>query len=285
MPLFQRSTNLIRHRYIAFGADTRIVEENGSISWRYPLNTRDGWVLANGNFLMTVTRQDGWPSGGVQEVTPAGKTVWQHKGTQSEVNTSQRLANGNTLLVEAGPKPRLLEVTPGGKIDVEFSIQAQTGDHHMQSRMSRKLANGNYLVPYLLDKCVREFSADGKVVWEAKTPNWAFTAIRVKNGNTIVSCTYGNVIVEFDKNGKTVWSVSNDDLPGRPFADCCGAQLLPNGNLVSTAYGAKGIAVKLVEINRKKEIVWATSDGLDHGIHHFQILATNGVSLPVDALK
>jgi hypothetical protein len=253
--MFRNTTNKIRHSYLAFGADTRKVEEDGRVSWTHPLNTRDGWALPNGNYLLTITRQNGWPSGGVLEVDPKGnKVVWEHKGTQSEVNTSQRCANGNTLLVEAGANPRLLEVSPSGKVEVEIALKAQTRDHHMQSRMSRKLANGNYLVPYLFDTCVREFAPEGRIVWEAKTPNWAFSALRMKNGHTLVSCTYGNIDVEFDKSGKKVWQVTNDDLAGAPFKDCCGAQLLPNGNIVQTAYGASGIAVKLVEFNKNKEV-------------------------------
>ena len=45
--------------------------------------------------------------------------------------------------------------------------------------MARKLPNGHYLVPQLLDKVVREYTPDGKVVWEAKTPDMPFTAIRL----------------------------------------------------------------------------------------------------------
>ena len=41
-------------------------------------------------------------------------------------------------------------------------LQAQTKDHHLQTRMARKLPNGNYLVPQLLDKVVREYDAEGQ---------------------------------------------------------------------------------------------------------------------------
>ena len=51
-----------------------------------------------------------------------------------------------------------------------MAIQAQTKDHHLQTRMTRKLKNGNYLVPQLLDKMVREYTTKGEIVWEAKTP-------------------------------------------------------------------------------------------------------------------
>jgi hypothetical protein len=40
---------------------------------------------------------------------------------------------------------------------------------HMQTRMARKLPSGNYVVPQLLDKVVREYTPGGKIVWEAKT--------------------------------------------------------------------------------------------------------------------
>src|SRR4029079_6911813 len=135
---------------------------------------------------------------------------------QSEVNTSQALDNGNILLTEAGDKPRLLEVTRDGKIAVEVALQAQTKDHHLQTRMARKLPNGNYLVPQLLDKVVREYTPQGKIVWEVKTPDmpaepWPFTAIRLPDGNTLVTCTHSKMVVEFDKDAKIVWQLSNED--------------------------------------------------------------------------
>ena len=43
---------------------------------------------------------------------------------------------------EAGDKPRILEVDRDGKIIAEVPLKAQTKDHHLQTRMTRKLANG-----------------------------------------------------------------------------------------------------------------------------------------------
>jgi hypothetical protein len=122
-----------------------------------------------------------------------------------------------------------------------------------------------------------------KIVWEFKTPeqprdSWPFTAIRIPNGNTIVNLTHGNSVVEVDKDGQIVWQCSNADLP-EVFKDPCGAQWLPNGNVVITSYAAKGDAIKLFEINREKKIVWSRQDGKPHGIHEFQILDTNGKAL------
>ena len=66
------------------------------------------------------------------------------------------------LLTEAGDKPRILEVDRAGKILAEVPLQAQTRDHHLQTRMTRKLANGHYLVPQLLDRVVREYDPPAK---------------------------------------------------------------------------------------------------------------------------
>jgi hypothetical protein len=132
----------------------------------------------------------------------------------------------------------LLEVDSAGKVVVEVAIQAQTKNDPLQTRMARKLANGNYLVPQLLDRVVRECTREGKIVWEVKTPNMPFTAIRLENGNTLINCTLGHLVIEVDRDGKTVWQVSNDDLPGKPINDACGAQRLPNGNTVITSHHA-----------------------------------------------
>ena len=264
----------ISHSFLVTGGETFIVDGEGKVTWSYPKSTRDGWVLPNGNILLTLSKSN--DGGAVVEVTREGKVVFEFKGTQSEVNTAQALENGNILLTEAGAKPRLLEVTREGKIAVEVPLQAQTKDHHLQTRMARKLANGNYLVPQLLDKVVREYQPDGKIVWEVATPNWPFTAIRLDNGNTLINCTIGNLTIEVDKDGQTVWKVSNDDFPSKPFDDACGGQRLPNGNTVITAYHASSGKTKLFEVTRDKQIVWTYTDQRKAGIHHFQILDTNG---------
>ena len=113
---------------------------DGKTALTYPHNTRDGFVLPGGNLLLAVTKgAPEFPHGGAVELTPSGKTIWQYKGTQDEVNTVERLGEGRYLVAEAGDKPRLLEIDADGKVVVEVPIQAQTHDHHLQTRMSRKL--------------------------------------------------------------------------------------------------------------------------------------------------
>ena len=273
----------IQHSFFVAGPDfTGIVGEDGKPKWDSGrAGARDGWVLPSGNVLIA------W-SDIVREFTPEKEVVFEYKlnAANKEIGTVQRLADGNTLITELGKKPRLLEVGSNGKIVVEVALQPETDNAHMQTRMARKLANGNYLVPHLLAFKVKEYTPDGKVVSEFPTDmealggraakNWPFTAIRFENGNTLVCLTNGNKVVEMDAKGNVIWKVSNADLPGDPIDDACGGQRLANGNTVITAYHAKK-GVKLLEVTPEKEIVW-TFEG-PYRAHHFQILTTNGKAL------
>jgi outer membrane protein assembly factor BamB len=136
-------------------------------------------------------------------------------------------------------------------------------------------------VPQLLDKVVREYAADGKILWEYRTPetpaeSWPFTAIRVPGGNTLINCTHGNMAVEVDRKGRIVWQLTNADLPQPWLKDPCGAQRLANGNTVITSYAAGEQKVKLLEVDRSKKVVWTHEEPRSGGIHEFQILTTNG---------
>ena len=266
----------ITHGLLVTGGQTYIMDGSGEVLWSYPSGSRDGWLLPDGHVLLALNKGKDHPGGAAVEVDRSGKILFAFEGSQSEVNTVQPLEGGRILLTEAGDRPRLLEVDRQGKVAVEVPLQAQTKDHHLQTRMARKLANGNYLVPQLLDKVVREYTPEGKIAWEAKTPDWPFTAIRLDNGNTLVGCTVGNLVVEFDPKGEIVWKVTNDDLPGKPISDACGVQRLPNGNTVIASYRASGDAVKLTEVTPDKTIVWTHRDPKRPGIHHFQILEPDG---------
>src|SRR4051794_22849485 len=79
----------ITHSFLALGAEPRLVSADGKIEWSYPLSTRDGWVLPDGHLLLTVSKGDKYPGGGVVLMSREGKVLFEYKGTQSEVNTSQ----------------------------------------------------------------------------------------------------------------------------------------------------------------------------------------------------
>jgi hypothetical protein len=276
----------LRHSFFVAGPDfTGIIDESGDVAWDAGrASARDGWVLDNGNVLVA------WADR-VQELTRDHQIVFEYRLAEpnKEIGTTQRLANGNTLVTELGIRPRLLEITPQGKIAVDCPLQPETENAHMQTRMARKLDNGNYLVPHLLAFKVKEYTPAGEVVREILTDlpslggraaeNWPFTAISLPNGNVLVNLTHGNKTVEFTPEGDVAWMVSNDDLTERPFDDSCGAQRLPNGNTVVASYHAK-LGAKLTEVTADKVIVW-TYNGPQRA-HHFQILTTNGQ--PIDSM-
>ncbi|WP_166826568.1 beta-propeller domain-containing protein [Thalassoroseus pseudoceratinae] len=288
----------ITHRFLACGKNTYIMEADGQASWTYPASTRDGYVLDDGTIVLTLSRSKKYRGGAVVSISPKGQETLIWKGTQSEVNSAEPTREGHFVITEAGKNPRLLEVNPDGKILVEFPLACQKKNHHMQTRMARKTAEGTYLVPHLLDFAVYHYSSDGEVLDRLDTTvsgdtdhnvhTWPFTAIRHGDGHTLVCCTHGNRVVDFDNQGEIVWTLTNDDLPGDWLQDPCGAQVLPNGHIVITSYAGGRIdpyAPKLFEVTRAKKVVWKYVDGLSTGIHHFQILTTNGEPVPGAALK
>jgi len=272
-----RSEAGVRHSFLVFGARTFLQSEDDETVWEWPENTRDGWMLPNGNLLLVITRVRNQHGGRLVEVTRTGETVFRFDGTQDEINTCQPLPDGRILLTEAGKNPRLLEIDRQGKTQFELPLDCQTENIHLQSRMTRKLASGNYLVPLMGEKEVRELTPDGKIAWRAATRHWPFSALRLPDGNTLVSGTQAHEIFTFDGEGKEVDALSNEDLPGEPLHGLCGAQRLTSGNIVQVSYQVRDEGrAKINEISPDGRIVWSYWDDSPHGAHHVQILTTNG---------
>lgn len=276
----QRSATGIKHSFLLCGPLTGIVDEESRLGWESKGASRDGYVLPDGNILISQNNR-------ARELTREGNEVWTYvlSPENKELGTVVRLENGNTLVVERGVKPQLLEVAPDGTVALRIPLQPETDNAHMQTRMARKLANGNYLVPHLLAFAVKEYGPDGNVVSTIRTdlPElggreakvWPFTAIRLEDGNTLVTLTNGNRVVEFDAAGKVVWKLTNDDVGGR-FADPCGAQRLQNGNTIVCCYGQKDPAKpKLLEVTRAGKVVWEYfhPEAIAHEVH---VLTSNG---------
>lgn len=292
------SDDATTHRFIAFGQKTYIVDGSGQKTWTYPHSTRDGYVLDDGNIVLTLSRSKQHPGGAVIEIDSDGGETMIWKGTQSEVNSAQPTDAGTFVITEAGDQPRLIEVDRTGNVIVEFALVCQRANHHLQTRMARKLADGTYLVPHLLDFAVIHYDTDGNVLSRLDTTvpgdtdrdihSWPFTAIRHGDGHTLVCCTNGNRVVDFDAGGKIVWTLTNDELPGPWLQDPCGGQVLPSGNIVIACYAAgrkDPTTPKLFEITPDKQIVWTYRDGQKVGIHHFQILDTDGNRFVGRAMK
>jgi hypothetical protein len=288
----------ITHSMLITGGKTYVIEDatgsSGKVTWRYPHATREGWALPSGNLLLAVSKCSAFPNGGAVEVTRDQTVVWSYQGTQDEVNSIQKTTDGTYVLTEAGPNPRLLELDANGKSVVEFPLACQKGNAHMQTRMSRKLADGTYLCPHLLDFAVINYDRTGKVLSridttspgdsEHKEHTWPFTAIRLADGNTLVGLTHSNRVAEFGADGKIAWQVTNAEV-GNLMKDACGVQRLPNGNTIINSYAAKPGETRLFEITRDKQVVWQWSSSDNVGVHHAQVFATNGKALEGTALR
>ncbi len=287
------------HSFITFGAQTAIHtftpggNPDGTVTWKYPLGTREGWVLPSGNILLAIgAGQAGYPGGGVVEVTRENKTVWEYKGTQKEVASAQKTPDGTYVLAESGPNPRLLELDAKGTVLANIPLACQKGNAHMQTRMARKAADGTYWVPHLLDFAVKQYNAKGEVISSVDTTaendpqhaqhTWPFTAVVLPNGHLLCGLTHGNRVTEFDAKGQKVWEVTNADVGGI-IKDACAVQRLPNGNTVVTSYAAGAGEVSLWEVTPQKRVVW-TWKGHGH-VHSFQILDTDGKPLPGAPMK
>jgi len=277
----QISETGIKHSFLITGTKTALVDENCEITWEIKEKSRDGSVLPNGNILIAFAKE-------VKEYNQDRKVVFHYKlaPPNGEISTAQRLENGNTLITELGKMPRLLEITPDGKIAVECPLKPETDNTHMQTRMARKLPNGNYLVPHLLAFAIKEYQPDGEVVRTIKTDlpelggreekNWPFTAILLDDGQVMANLTNGNKTVIFDKDGKPVWVASSEKVKDR-FADPCGGHSLDNGNIVICSYGSPNDSMPdIFELTPDQKVVWEFKAPNFRGAHEVHILTTNG---------
>ncbi len=281
-PIRQESATGITHALLITGSTgTYLFDESSNLIWETPGYSRDGYVLENGNILLSIDDT-------AREYAQGSQTVlWSYKlsPVNKELGTVYRLENGNTLVVERGSEPRILEVAPDGSIAVAVPLQPDTDNDHMQTRMARKLPNGNYLAPHLLAFKVKEYTPAGKVVREIPTDlplfgnrddhSWPFTAILLPNGNIHTNLTHGNRVAEFGPDNEVVWYLDNSHVGGR-LSDPCGGQRMPNNNMVICSYAQKDPDMpKVFEVTREKEVVWEFFHPTARA-HEVHIITTNG---------
>ena len=288
-------------RVLVCGPRTAIVEitdpaADGRVEWSHPANTREGWVLPNGNVLLALSRGDGGPGGAAVEIArgkegAADREVWRYDGTQEEINSIQKTPEGTYVLTEAGPNPRLLEIGADGKVMTEFPLGCQKANGHMQTRMTRKQADGTYLAPHLFDFAIVRYDRTGKELARIGTRDaaapalntWPFTAITLPDGGILAGLTNGNRVVEFDREGKIRWQIDTSEVDGA-IADACGVQRLPSGNTMIASYHVGAHGERLVEVSPEKKVVWAWRADVP-AVHHFHVLSVDGKDLEGPALR
>jgi outer membrane protein assembly factor BamB len=239
-----------------------LVNEQGDIDWKQPIRQiHDASRLPNGNVLF----QRSWTD--IVEIDSEGATVWKYDaanqhgntGKKVEVHAFQRLANGDTMIVESG-SGRIIEVDAQGTLKKEIVLTLNHKNFHTDTRLARKLENGNYLVAHEGDKVVREYNAQGTVVWDYLVGTKVYSAQRLANGNTLIGAGDGHRVVEVDQSGKTVWSVEEQDLPGITLAWVTMVERLPDGNTFIVNCHAGPENPQLLEVTSAKKVVWSFRD-------------------------
>jgi hypothetical protein len=288
-------------RILTCGKRTAIVEITtehpaGRVEWSHPANTREGWVLPNGNVLLALSKGGDTPGGGGVEIKRGtggepDEVVWRYAGTQDEVNSIQKTPEGTYVLSEAGPHPRLVEIAADGSLVAEIPLACQKQNHHMQTRMARKQPDGTFLVPHLLDFAIKRYDASGKVLasidtrvpGEPKVNSWPFTAIALADGGILAGLTNGNRVAEYAPDGTLRWEITTADVEGA-IADACGIQRLPSGNTMIASYHIGKGGVRLLEVTPEKKVAWAWTADVP-AVHHFHVVSIDGEDLPWPPLR
>lgn len=254
-----------------------VVTADGKVEWEMPWGgIHDIHVLPNGHIMVQERMRK------IVEIDPkTKKVVWSYdadnsngnKGKRIEVHAFQPLDNDRIMIAESGAG-RIIEIDRSGKIHHEVTLKINDPHPHRDTRLVRKIANGNYLVCHEGDGVLREYDGkSGKLVWEFEVPlfgqerkgghgpeafgNQLFAAVRLKNGNTLIATGNGHSVLEVTPEKKVVWRLQQKELPGITFAWVTTLEVLPNGNYVIGNCHAGPDNPLLVEIEPKsKKVVW-----------------------------
>lgn len=279
-----------QHRVLAVGMDRLVIfspagEEEWSMPW--PRGLHDLHVLPSGNLLAVRDARE------VCEIDRNTKqVVWHYNaaerngnaGQRVEVHACQPLPNGGVMIAESGPG-RIIEIDREGTLRRVVKLKVDRPDPHRDTRLARKLDNGNYLVCHEGDGVVREYAGgDGAVVWEYPVPlfgkapasghgpeafgNQIFSALRLKNGNTLIGLGNGHGVIEVSPAKEIVWELHQNDLPGITLAWVTTLEVLPNGHIVLGNCHAGPGQPQIVEVAYpKREAVWT--------FEHFEVMGND----------
>jgi hypothetical protein len=174
----------------------------------------------------------------------------------------ERLANGNTLIADAGDEAgsgsEIIEVDSVGSIVWTFNEGLRF------AHSGRRLKNGNTLITDTTNNRLIEVAPDKRIVmsseeWDGGTgklsdsshlhyPNEAF---ELEDGTFLVTDRNNDRCIQVDRKGHISWAFEKElhhPHNGNP---------LSNGNILI----ADSDGNRIVELNKKKEIVWSYGDG------------------------
>ncbi|WP_116344553.1 outer membrane protein assembly factor BamB family protein [Blastopirellula marina] len=288
------------HRLVTQGnGKLAIVDAEGKVEWEMPFNDiHDIHVTTNGHIFAQEQMRK------IVEIDPLQKKIdWSYDcansngnaGKPIEVHSFQPLADGKMMIAESGIG-RIIEIDRDGKLLKEVKLVIDNPHPHRDTRLVRKLENGNYLVCQEGDGKVREYDGEtGDVVWEYDVPlfgkqpagghgpeawgNACFAAVRLKNGNTLISTGNGHGVIEVNHDKEVVWRLQQKDLPGITLAWVTTLEVLPGGNyVIGNCHAGPGQPL-LVEIEPKtKKVIWTFDqyDRFGNSVPNSQILDVQG---------
>lgn len=240
------------NRFVELDADGKLTREFKPLSIAVIFQ-----VLPNGNVLYAY---GGKPTG-VVEVNPEGETVWNYVSQCPQVLGCERLKNGNTLVAEQGPC-QVVEVDPQGKVVHTTKLKTEQEGYHLQVRNVHKLDNGHLLAAHEGDGAIREYAADGTVVWEYTGVENTGEALRLPNGNTLIAGATQKRLIEVTPAKEIVWEFKASDAPELNLTWVSSLQILKNGNYLVGNFlrGQEGKGAHAFEVTRDKRVVWTFTD-------------------------
>ena len=291
------------HRIMVQGNNKlAVVNQDGKIEWEMKWGgIHDIHVLPSGNIMVQERNRK------IVEIDPkTRKVVWSYdctkengnQGKRIEAHAFQPLANGHIMIAESGAG-RIIEIDRQGKIHHQIKLKVKQPHPHRDTRLARKLPNGNYLVCHEGDGAVREYEGKtGEVIWEYDIPlfgkerrgghgpeafgNQCFGAVRLTNGNTLIATGNGHSVLEVTPDKKITWKIEQKDLPGITLAWVTTLEVLPNGNYVIGNCHAGPQNPLVIEIEPKtKKVVWTLDkyDVFGNSVPNTQLLDTKGPTI------
>lgn len=244
------------------------INEKGEETWQYSIGrAHDVWALPKDHVLVASETI------GLVEVTPEKTVAWSYRAPDGLLWSCQPLPDGRVLTaVKVNGGVRIREIARDGTVAKEIATQRDPGE----IRLCRKTPEGTYLLAARGAQQVWEYGADGKLLRTFDAPGNVYLAVRTARGTTLIACGDGHALVEMDNNNHTIWKLGEHDLEGIPLRFVAGIQELANGDIVICNWLGHGKftgETQVVEINRKKQVIWKVNNWKSLAfVSHIQLL-------------
>ncbi|QDT11738.1 PQQ-binding-like beta-propeller repeat protein [Planctomycetes bacterium K23_9] len=287
---------LADHRFIA-NQNRKLCrfDADGKLEWSMEIggSPHDLHQLPSGNILTHQNTE-------LIEIDPKSKQiVWKFdakklcKKKKVEVHALQPIENDRIMVAVSG-EGKIFEIDRDGTVQFELQLKIDHPHPHRDTRLVRRLDDGQYLVAQEGDGFVRQYGRDGKVTWEYDVPMFGrdatkghgpeafgdavFSAIRLPNGNTLIGTGNGHSILEVTPEKEVVWKVTQNDLPGITLAWVTTLEIHENGNIILGNCHAGPDHPQLIEIDREKNVIWKFKDfeNLGNAVSNSQIIDAKG---------